>query len=327
MPLGPVALPAATSDAADVAPFEVRLMLAECLLLAEEFDHAESLYRDLEREAPNRAEVLAGLGAIALSRGDSANARLLWKRAIERGLTDSDVCYRYALLLDKDGQSPDDLRAALEQVVRLRPDFEEARFRLGLLEENAGRHEAALAQLNAIRPVPAVHAYHYWISVTAALLALDRNREAADAAHKAVEHASTPEERAAALQLARMARTPPAVQFTRGADGRLILTTTRAPNESSDWNAFIEPDDDLRRVEGTLREIECGESGLRMRVDAPSGGITVSIPDPTHVLMRNAPADFVCGPQAPRTVLVEYAASKNRESGSDGIARGIEFKK
>ena len=106
-----------------------------------------------------------------------------------------------------------------------------------------------------------------------------------------------------------------------------MLTTTRAPNEATDWNAFVEPDDDLRRVEGTLLEIECGASVLRLHVDAPSGRIIVSIPDPLHVLMRNAPAEFVCGAQTPRTVIVEYAAKKGQGAAGDGVVRGIEFRK
>jgi hypothetical protein len=74
----------------------------------------------------------------------------------------------------------------------------------------------------------------------------------------------------------------------------------------------------MRRVEGTLREIQCGATGLRIGVAAPEGPLTLLIPDPSRVQMRNAPAEFTCGPQAPRRVTVEYAAPD--------VVRGIEFR-
>jgi hypothetical protein len=40
--------------------------------------------------------------------------------------------------------------------------------------------------------------------------------------------------------------------------------------------------------------------------------------------MRNAPPEFVCGPQEANQVLVEYAVSKNK--GTDGLVRGVEFR-
>lgn len=322
----PGALPSspALPEVSDVSPFAVRFMLAEVLLLAEDFDRARTLYRDLQREAPDRAEVTAGLGAVAFAQGDRENAQRLWKLAIQQGLADADVCYRYALLLDKAGEPADELRTALELVVRLRPDFEDARFRLGLLEENSGRHEAALAQLKAIAQPAPQHSYHYWCAVTQALIGLGRNQDAGVAAGEALQHASNSEERAHALQFERIAHTHFEVQFTRDSSGNLVLTATRAPNDASNWNAFVEPGDDLRRVEGTLREIECGDSGLRVLVDTAAGRIAVSIPDPSHVQVRNGPSEFVCGAQAPRTVMMEYAA--RRQGTLDGIARGIEFR-
>jgi hypothetical protein len=192
------------------------------------------------------------------------------------------------------------------------------------LEENSGHYEASLAQLEAIGTPARIRAYNYWSAEAQALLGLGRNHDAEAAAQHAASAASNAEERVHALQTARMARTHPAVQFTRDAEGRLVLATTRAPNDAADWNAFVEPGDDMRRAEGTLREIECGDTGLRMVIDAPAGRIVVSIPDPAHVQMKNPPPEFFCGPQPPRTVMVDYAAPKGK---GNSIARGIEFRK
>ena len=91
-------------------------------------------------------EVLAALGTIALTRGDTGGAVASWKRAVELGVADADLCYRYAVLADGRGLP---VRAALERALALRPDFDDARFKLALLEKNAGHAEAAVDQLRA----------------------------------------------------------------------------------------------------------------------------------------------------------------------------------
>jgi len=305
-----------------VSWFDVRLMLASVMVLVRDYERANSLYAGLAREAPGRADVTAGLGAVAFARGDRDEAGRLWKQAIAQGLADAGVSYQYALLLDSGDAVEDDLRSALQLTVRLRPRFEDARFRLALLEENTGHFDEAVAQFQAIaKPAPA-HAYNYWCSFSQALLGLGRNADAAEAGQNAAAVAPGAVERAHALQLVRMARTHLGVQFTRDETGQLKLTTTRVENGDLHWNAFVEPGDEMRRAEGTLREIECADSGLRLLLETASGRIAIAIPDPSHVEMRNAPSEFVCGAQEPSRIIVDYAASKGAVP---GVARGIEF--
>jgi hypothetical protein len=93
------------------------------------------------------------------------------------------------------------------------------------------------------------------------------------------------------------------------------------PNDDNRFNPFIEPSDDLRRVHGTLREIECGSPAMRITVDTSGGSLKLTIPDPTRVQTGNAPSEFICGPQPGNTVVAEYAATKEKE----GIVRRLEF--
>jgi hypothetical protein len=109
--------------------------------------------------------------------------------------------------------------------------------------------------------------------------------------------------------------------MTRDAEGNSRIVTTRVPTNDNRFNPFIEPSDDLRRVQGILREIECGSPGMRLTVDTAAGMLKLSIPDPTRVQTGNAPPEFICGPQPGKAVLVEYAATKEKE----GIVRGLEF--
>ena len=304
----------------DVPSLGTRLLLADVLLTAGELDRAEPLYRDLATEAP--AEASAALGAIALRRGDSEGARREWKQAIARGVQDAALCYHYAVLADQAGLAPDEIRPALERAIALQPDYDDARYQLALLEKNAGRYQAALAQFLAMRHVEHARAYAYWIAVADAYNELDHREEAQAAAKKAAGYAATSSEKSHAAQQAYIAQTDMNVQFTRGANGQTQLVTTRVPHATRDWNPFVQAGDDLRRVEATFEEVDCSGAVMRFRLLAAGKQLTVAIPDPSRVQMRNAPAEFVCGPQDNRQVLVEYAASPH----GDGLLRGMEFR-
>jgi len=268
--------------------------------------------------------MLAGLASIALARGNVDDSLKLFEDALSNGLADPALCYRYAVLLDRTGGPVATHRAALARAVALRPNFDDARYALALLEKNAGNNQAAVDQLRAMRPVAPPRAYHYWFAIADALIGLGRNDEAAAAARKAAEFTSDPGEHYRAVQLAHTAQTHVAVRFAVDASGHQQLVTTRVPNDVADWNPFIEPSDDIRRIEGTLREVDCSGPVTRMIVESASRRITIAIADPTRVQMRHAPAEFVCGPQSEAEVIVQYAA--HAAADSDGIARGIEFR-
>jgi tetratricopeptide (TPR) repeat protein len=322
----PGILPANPSgEISGVPPRAAQSVLAEALLAGGDLDRSEALYRDLAQGSPEAADVWAGLGTIALRRGNNNAARDQWKRAIELGELDPILCYRFAVLASDAGLPADEIRPALERAVAARPGFDDARYMLALLEKNTGHFDAAVAHLRAIKNVGPARAYGYWCALAYSLTELDRREEAVAAARQAAEHATTPGERANATTLDYMARTDLAVRFDRDANGRAQLVTTRIPHATTNWNPFIEAGDDLRRVQGTLREVDCDGEHTRVRVATTDGPLTLAIVDASRVEMRNAPAEFVCGPQADAPpVTVEYAASQ-KGSGADGLLRGMEF--
>jgi tetratricopeptide (TPR) repeat protein len=299
-----------------------RQLIADVLLAAGELDRAEELYRDLERETPQSADIAAALGTIALRRGDLAAARLKWKQAIDRGISDASLCYRYAVLAEQAGTPADEVRPALARAVALRPDFDDARYLLALLEKSSGNYTAAVSNLRAMKTVSQGRAYAYWIAMADALIELDAREEAKAAARQAEEHANTPSDREHAAQLAYIAETDFGVQFARDANGRTQMVTTRVPHQTANWNPFIETGDDLRRVQGTLREIDCSGDVTRFVVESAGGLLKLAIADPSRVQMRNAPSEFVCGPQEATSVMAEYAASATGEA----QVRGMEFR-
>jgi len=326
IPLPGIAAGAVRVEVSPVSEFQSRSLMAELLAAIGEWDRAETQYRDLAREAPFDAGPPAALGTIALQRGDRDGARREWKRALDLGVTDAALCYRYATLASLTGLPADDVRPAYQRAIELQPDYDDARYSLALLEKNAEEYEAALAQLRAMRNVSPARLYHYWFAMADALTLLGRREEAVSAARKAAEHAASPEERARASTLAYMAQTDLGVRLVRDASGRNRLVTTRVPHDTVDWNPFIEPGDDVRKVQGTLREIDCGSAVTRLMVETAGGPVTLAIPDLSHLQARNAPAEFTCGPQEGSAVTVVYAAGKVESTKSDGVLRGIEFR-
>jgi tetratricopeptide (TPR) repeat protein len=317
-----VATPSAAVEVSDVSAFAARSLLAELMMATGELDRAAALYRELDRDTPGNPDIAAALGTIALRRGDHEGARRGWKHAIEAGVTDARLCYRYAVLAGMAGLANDEVRPALERAVALQPDFDDARYMLALLEKNTGQYEAAVAQLRAMRRVAPARLYDYWSILSDALNELALHTEAKAAADQAAQYATNPRERARAAQLVYMAQTDLAVQFARDSSGRAQMVTTRVPHES-DWNPFIESGDDMRRVRGAVKEIDCRDKVTRFVVEAGGTRLRLAIEDPSRVRMRNAPPEFVCGPQEANQVLVEYAVSKNK--GTDGVVRGMEF--
>ena len=260
------------------------------------------------REIDGRA-LLEGLrGTMAFNRGDTAAALALWKKAIDLGIEDAGLCYRYAVLAND--------TAALERTLALDPGFDDARFKLALEEKNAGRAESAVLHLRAMREISAGRAFAYWIALSDALLDLGRRAESKDAAARAAQAASTDAERGRAAHLKWQADTELAVEF----DGDQARTV-RVPVDGPPRNPFIEPGDHARSVEAELEEVECGDVGLKVKLQESGRPLTLTVPDPTRVQIRNAGSvafELTCGPQQRRKVLVEYTAG--------GVLRGLELR-
>jgi Tetratricopeptide repeat len=196
--------------------------------------------------------------------------------------------------------------------------LDDAHYQLALLEKNAGRYEAALREFLAMGEVKDARAYPYWMALADTYNQLGRRDEAQSAAQRAAVHAITAAERERADEQTFIAQTDLGVRFSRDAAGRPIMVTARMPHQTADWNPFIEPGDDVRRVRGTLREINCGAT-TAIRVEASGKLLWLTIPDLHHVQMRHAPDEFVCGVQDPAPpVIVDYAATGN-------IVRGMDF--
>ncbi len=306
--------------------FESHQMIADLLLACAELDRAQAEYEELARQESGNPTVVAALGTIAFRKGDPGRARTEWKRAMDLGIRDAKLCFQYAILAEDAGVSTDEISKALERAIEIAPNSDDARYKLGLLENNRGNYPEALLQFRAMRSVPAGRALGYWTAVASALTETDQRKEAKEAAAKAMAAATNADERAFALQLAYVAGTDLTVQFSRDSNGNLQIVTARKRHGDDDWNPFIEPGDRILSVQGRIRKVECSAGRIiGFKVQGSSSTLEVALPDPQHVLIRGGAPEFVCDAEDGREVAIEYAAFEKR-AGSDGVLRGMRFR-
>lgn len=311
--------PATSEDIASVPAAEAKIVTADLLLILGETPRALALYQEAGRETPRNAHISAALGAIALQRQEREQAQRYWQEAIRLGIDDAQLCFHYAALAQETGAAPEAVRAALARAILLAPEFDDARYQLALLEKNTNHEEAAIAQFQAMRHVLPARAFSYWTSLADAYLTVERRGDAKAAAQSALPFAHTPPDRAQVHRLLYLADTEMSVRVTRDASGAVRAVTTRIPRDGPKANPFVEVDDRLVKLETTLTEVRCEE--ITRLVVAPSGDpLVLAIPDPTRVLMQNAPPEFTCGPQDHVPVIVEYAARE-----PEGIVRSLSF--
>ncbi len=312
-------------QSAELSSFEVRSLLAQISLLSGHLEQARIRYEELSREKPNDPDVLTALGTIAGQQGNRAENLQEWKEAIRHGSPDGELCYRYALLAEDAGRDAQDVKAALERAVALIPDFDDARYKLALIESQAGEYESAVEQLRAMRTPAGTRRFAYWVAMGSALTELDERSEAQKAAQEAEKAAETEAERLQARQMAYMAATDLKVQFVTDSAGHAEITTTRVKHGATDWNPFIEPSDRIQRANGVLGEVLCKAgklSGFLLRT--VNGPLTVEVPDPLHVLIHNGPVEFYCGPMQAKEVGAEYAVV-TKEGKTMNLLRGLTF--
>lgn len=312
-------------EISELTRFEADLLIADLLLASDDLERAEAAYRNLAEEQSDNADLAAALGTIALRKGDRGRAREQWKRALQLGIRDAMLCYEYAILAEDAGVPADEIGAALRRAIELKPDLDDARYKLGLLESNRGHYAAALDQFRAMRPVAAGRAYGYWMAMAAALTEMDQREEAKTAAGQALSYAANAEERASASRLVYVADTDLTVQFSKDANGNVRMVTARKPHGANNWNPFIEPGDSIRSVEGQIRKVECVSGKITgFRVETASAAVEVALPDPARVLISGGDAQFVCGAEDGRKVVIQYAAFE-KHAATDGVLRGMQF--
>jgi tetratricopeptide (TPR) repeat protein len=303
--------------------------LAELLSASGMREAAEAAWRRLEAARPSDPGIQAALGRLALARGNHAEVRERYRRAVALGIDDAQLCADYATLARDAGLPESEVIAAFERALALDPAMDDARYNLALLHMNAGRYAAALPYFERMGRVPEARAFAYWTSLAHTQTELGLREEAAKSAAEARRHARTDEDRALANDLAWMAVSETVVQLSPAGPARLRRIPLRPGGDPEEVNPFIAPGDRVERREGVLREVDCAGKETRLTVQTAGGAIVLSLPDPGRVQVRKTGSgsfEFTCGPQQDRKVWVEYAIASDPSLGVAGILRGIELR-
>jgi tetratricopeptide (TPR) repeat protein len=325
LPSRPAEFAAAQGHGSELSARQTSNLLAQLSLVSGHLEQARTRYGELLREGPDDPDFRAALGTIALRQGNREEALKQWRRALSDEITDANLCYRYALLAEEAGWGAQDVKAALERAVALAPGFDDARYKLALIQNQRGKYRSAVEQLRAMRVPVGARRYAYWIAIASALIELNERGQAKEAAEEAAKAAQTDTDRLQARQMGYIAATDLTVQFATDSEGHSQLVTTRVQHGTTDWNPFIEPSDHIERASGKLGEVLCTAdklTGFLLRTS--DGSVTVEVPDPSHVLMHNSPNEFFCGRMREKSVVAEYAVVESAGK-TKNVLRGMTF--
>lgn len=310
----------------ELSAAHTHFLLAELSLVSGQFELAKTRFADLVREQPANPDVYVSLGTIAMRQQNRAEAIKYWRHAIQLNVKDADLCYRFAILADEAGLPEKEGKLGLERAIQLEPGFDDARYRLALVQYHAGEYGATLENLRKMAVPKEQHRrYAYWTAMASSLLELNENQQAHESALEAAKAAQTTAERNNALQLANIANTDLSVQFATDSEGNSRMVTTRIPHGTKNWNPFIEPSDAIQHSDGKLSQVLCKDEKLTgFLLLTQTGAVKLDVADPSRVLMRNSPDEFYCGPAAGKPVAADYAVVRSAGQ-TRNILRGMTF--
>ncbi len=310
----------------ELSAAHTHFLLAELSLVSGHVDLAKIRFQNLSQEQPTNPDVYVSLGTIAMRQNNRAEALKYWRQAIQLNVKDAELCYRYAVLADEAGLPEKEGKPGLERAVQLEPGFDDARYRLALVEYHNADYRATVGNLRKMAvPADPHRRYAYWTAMASSLLELNENEEAQKVAMQAAQAAQTENERATALQIANTAVTDLNVQFSTDGDGHSQIITTRIPHGTKNWNPFIEPSDAMQHSNGKLSQVLCKDDKLTgFLLVTQNGAVRLDVADPSRVLMRNSPNEFYCGPTVARPVAADYAVIKSAGQ-TRNILRGLTF--
>jgi tetratricopeptide (TPR) repeat protein len=342
----------------EATAFESGLFLADLLSLVRKPEEARQAYEQLAKDNPDKPEVEESLGYMAWQANDQGAARQHFSRAYAAGSKNAQMCFDYAML-ESQGTSPGkDAAPILRRAVELKPDYLEARLRLGLLLASQEQYSEALAQLHEIKKVSPDQAPSYFLALAYSDFRTGHPDEAHKNAESAKKWAKTPDEteravsllryldesKAAAAREAAVQATPatkPRMQASnvgsepgRGTEpDRPVLKYRPAPGfevheAAPPKNPFVKPDDQMNHIEGVAERLDCDGESARFHVLVGKKKMAFEIPDPTNVLIKHSGEvhhDFTCGPKKPFPVAVDYAVKPDPKKGTAGIVRELDF--
>ncbi len=330
--------------------FESALVLADLLSVSpDKQDQARERYEKLTAEYPDRWQAHEGLAELALRSSGTGAARKHLARAIEHGSPNAQVYLDYAMLLGLEGEDDSNIIPILDQALALKPDFQDAHYRLGLIHFNQQDYVRALRHFSLLGRVDPERASQVFGAIAFAHQKLGQHDEALKAARRSLQHAREPLEIESAEYLLRFieSETPAgddalaALPAARGGEASgegampYVSRKSKAPLENpGDKNARFNQTPNSSRsttlsIKGTLVHFECLGETARLRLEVEGKLHIFAILDPAGIEIRGVDDDafqFTCGEQRPRVVVLGYERPSALQRKYEGIVRSIEFR-
>lgn len=175
----------AAGDREPEVEFDLARVL-ERLGLTAEAQSALGVYQQMKKAQTDRAQAAgeAESGDQAIAAGDAARAAALYRQAAGIDPDEALIFYKLGMALDKN-KDVDGEKTALEEAIRLKPDFAEAENQMGYLAVRAGDAAGAEGYLRAaVKASPSFVVA--WVNLAAALTAEGKWADAKEALKSAL---------------------------------------------------------------------------------------------------------------------------------------------
>jgi tetratricopeptide (TPR) repeat protein len=298
------------AEASLPAAFESETMLADLLSVSGKREQAVEAFRNLASENPGNPEIPAAEAYLAWQNGDRDSARALFAKAFAAGGKDPEMCYHLgALELEKDPTSSLAI-AALKRALDAKPDYTDARLRLGLAQLNAHDYAAGVGTLQQIHKIGDEQAPTLFNGLAYGYFQTGEPEKAREAARNALkwDQSDADKERTANIMAV--------------LDSRAAFDAPPAPPK----NPFSTPGERLERLEGTAKAMDC--EGKRFVIETGGRTLAFDMQDPGRIQLRHRAQgtfEFTCGPLEPFRVTVEYAPSNQPGGNVAGVLKSLEF--
>jgi tetratricopeptide (TPR) repeat protein len=312
-------------EVSESGPLEAGLVLADIVANTRgRGAEARELYNQLARDNPKDWQVEQGLARLSLREGKRPEALTHYAHAAELGSTNAKMYLDYGRLLRAEGKHAEAV-TVLQRATELDPEDRDARLELGYAYVIDNQHAEALAQLRSVKRVPEEQAFGYFHAMAYAYYRLGRDDEAQAAAATCRKYAKTSEQVERLDQLVEALDYVPRYPLIGGDRGQ--AGPAGVTGDATDAQPpKLRRRETLAVAEGTLKQIDCLDGEIRMRIGVGGDSMSFALPDLASVATKDhAPVDFACGPQSPRRIRVEYEAKEGAMPETVGVVRSVEF--
>ncbi len=290
-----------------VAPFDVKLMLADLMNRPGREVETEKTLEGLTHEAPQRPEPYATLGYLALRRGNKAAAQKDFETAFGLGGREPRMLWDYGRMIEQNNPAVSIL--VLRELLRQQPDRTDALLELASIQLRSKQPRAALETIGLAHHITEADAPKLFTIV----------------AYAQLENGNRDEALKATIGLASVAKT----REDRLEADRLLKHLGDAAGQAENRSARDEPAADRRgSITGSFVQLACEGMQAKLVLETPSGKKFFLVEDPSNVRISyqsDETVDLPCGPHPPVKVLIEYTRPGSAQPGIDGVVGAIHF--